>query len=69
MGHEGSVDPSVSGSCKSIRVGWFWFYWVPLSWCLVSPVLSQLPYHELEKLNGIDEVKQYLHQKLLDVPL
>lgn len=32
-------------------------------------VPSQLPYHELEKLNGIDEVKQYLHKKLLDVPL
>lgn len=29
----------------------------------------QLPYHELEKLNGIEEVKQYLHKKLLDVPL
>lgn len=35
----------------------------------VSLVPSQLPYHELEKLNGIDEVKQYLHKKLLDVPL
>lgn len=29
----------------------------------------QLPYHELEKLNGIEEVKQYLHKKLLDVTL
>lgn len=34
--------------------------------CLVP---SQLPYHELEKLNGIEEVKQYLHKKLLDAPL
>lgn len=33
---------------------------------LVPP---QLPYHELEKLNGIEEVKQYLHKKLLDAPL
>ena len=29
----------------------------------------QLPYQELEKLNGIEEVKQYLHKKLLSVPL
>lgn len=36
---------------------------------LSSVVPSQLPYHELEKLNGIEEVKQYLHKKLLDVPL
>ncbi|CAF90269.1 unnamed protein product, partial [Tetraodon nigroviridis] len=25
---------------------------------------QELPYHELEKLNGIEEVKQYLHKKL-----
>lgn len=31
--------------------------------------LHQLPYLELEKLNGIEEVKQYLHKKLLEVPL
>ncbi|XP_078143569.1 fas-activated serine/threonine kinase [Centroberyx gerrardi] len=36
---------------------------------LLGYVILQLPYHELEKLNGIEEVKQYLHQKLLDVPL
>lgn len=36
---------------------------------LLGYVILQLPYHELEKLNGIDEVKQYLHQKLLDVAL
>lgn len=36
--------------------------------CLLL-VPPQLPYHELEKLNGIEEVKQYLHQKLLEVPL
>ncbi|TRY97637.1 hypothetical protein DNTS_035464 [Danionella cerebrum] len=30
---------------------------------------EQLPYLELEKLNGIEEVKQYLHKKLLEVPL
>ncbi|XP_028328763.1 fas-activated serine/threonine kinase isoform X1 [Gouania willdenowi] len=35
---------------------------------LLGYVIVQLPYHELEKLNGIEEVKQYLHQKLLDVP-
>lgn len=32
-------------------------------------LFPQLPYHELEKLNGIEEVKQYLHKKLLDLPL
>eukprot|EP00066_Takifugu_rubripes_P026140 XP_011615406.1 PREDICTED: fas-activated serine/threonine kinase isoform X2 [Takifugu rubripes] len=36
---------------------------------LLGYVIIQLPYHELEKLNGIEEVKQYLHKKLLDVPL
>uniref|UniRef100_H3CBL7 Fas-activated serine/threonine kinase n=1 Tax=Tetraodon nigroviridis TaxID=99883 RepID=H3CBL7_TETNG len=36
---------------------------------LLGYVIVQLPYHELEKLNGIEEVKQYLHKKLLDVPL
>ncbi|KAG7522566.1 fas-activated serine/threonine kinase [Solea senegalensis] len=36
---------------------------------LLGYVIVQLPYHELEKLNGIDEVKQYLHKKLLDVSL
>ncbi|KAM4556098.1 fas-activated serine/threonine kinase [Fundulus diaphanus] len=36
---------------------------------LLGYIILQLPYHELEKLNGIDEVKQYLHKKLLDVPL
>lgn len=41
---------------------------------MVSPLmclacLHQLPYLELEKLNGIEEVKQYLHKKLLEVPL
>ncbi|KAL6103665.1 fastk [Pungitius sinensis] len=36
---------------------------------LLGYVILQLPYPELEKLNGIEEVKQYLHQKLLDVPL
>ncbi|XP_041847467.1 fas-activated serine/threonine kinase [Melanotaenia boesemani] len=35
---------------------------------LLGYVILQLPYHELEKLNGIEEVKQYLHQKLLEVP-
>lgn len=40
----------------------------------IKPFLSiccflQLPYLELEKLNGIEEVKQYLHKKLLEVPL
>ncbi|KAK5860523.1 hypothetical protein PBY51_021992 [Eleginops maclovinus] len=34
---------------------------------LLGYTLLQLPYHELEKLNGIEEVKQYLHQKLLDL--
>lgn len=28
----------------------------------------QLPYHELEKLNGIEEVKTYLRAKLYDIP-
>uniref|UniRef100_A0A3Q2R163 Fas-activated serine/threonine kinase n=1 Tax=Fundulus heteroclitus TaxID=8078 RepID=A0A3Q2R163_FUNHE len=36
---------------------------------LLGYIILQLPYHELEKLNGIDEVKQYLHKKLHDVPL
>ncbi|XP_068565361.1 fas-activated serine/threonine kinase-like [Cebidichthys violaceus] len=36
---------------------------------LLGYVILQLPYHELEKLNGIEEVKQYLNKKLLDVPL
>uniref|UniRef100_A0A1A7Z4Z2 Fas-activated serine/threonine kinase n=2 Tax=Iconisemion striatum TaxID=60296 RepID=A0A1A7Z4Z2_9TELE len=36
---------------------------------LLGYIILQLPYHELEKLNGIDEVKQYLQQKLLDVSL
>ena len=36
---------------------------------LLSPSPLQLPYLELEKLNGIEEVKQYLHKKLLEVPL
>ncbi|KAK6491052.1 FAST kinase domain-containing protein 3 [Huso huso] len=36
---------------------------------LLGYVLLQLPYHELEKLNGIEEVKQYLHKKLLEMPL
>ncbi|XP_017259222.1 fas-activated serine/threonine kinase [Kryptolebias marmoratus] len=36
---------------------------------LLGYIILQLPYHELEKLNGIEEVKQYLHQKLLEVPL
>ncbi|XP_023137339.2 FAST kinase domain-containing protein 3, mitochondrial [Amphiprion ocellaris] len=36
---------------------------------LLGYIILQLPYHELEKLNGIEEVKTYLHQKLLDAPL
>ncbi|XP_037538413.1 fas-activated serine/threonine kinase [Nematolebias whitei] len=36
---------------------------------LLGYIILQLPYHELEKLNGIEEVKQYLRQKLLEVPL
>uniref|UniRef100_A0A3Q3PYE2 RAP domain-containing protein n=1 Tax=Monopterus albus TaxID=43700 RepID=A0A3Q3PYE2_MONAL len=36
---------------------------------LLGYFILQLPYHELEKLNGIEEVKQYLHKKLLDIPL
>ncbi|XP_076023829.1 fas-activated serine/threonine kinase [Genypterus blacodes] len=36
---------------------------------LLGYIILQLPYQELEKLNGIEEVKQYLHRKLLDVPL
>ncbi|XP_065809511.1 fas-activated serine/threonine kinase [Labrus bergylta] len=36
---------------------------------LLGYIILQLPYHELEKLNGIEDVKQYLHKKLLDVPL
>lgn len=43
---------------------------VSLDSCHLTCLLShQLPYHELEKLNGIEEVKQYLHKKLLDIPL
>uniref|UniRef100_A0AAY4DQB4 RAP domain-containing protein n=1 Tax=Denticeps clupeoides TaxID=299321 RepID=A0AAY4DQB4_9TELE len=49
-------------------------------WCMRSTMrdrhlqllgyhILQLPYLELEKLNGIEEVKQYLHKKLLDVSL
>ncbi|KAI5628132.1 fas-activated serine/threonine kinase, partial [Silurus asotus] len=33
---------------------------------LLGYVILQLPYLELEKLNGIEEVKQYLHKKLLE---
>ncbi|XP_072544292.1 fas-activated serine/threonine kinase isoform X2 [Salminus brasiliensis] len=36
---------------------------------LLGYIIVQLPYLELEKLNGIEEVKQYLHKKLLEVPL
>ncbi|XP_030629776.1 fas-activated serine/threonine kinase isoform X2 [Chanos chanos] len=36
---------------------------------LLGYIILQLPYMELEKLNGIEEVKQYLHKKLLEVPL
>ncbi|XP_028974402.2 fas-activated serine/threonine kinase [Esox lucius] len=36
---------------------------------LLGYIILQLPYHELEKLNGIEEVKRYLHKKLLEVPL
>ncbi|KAJ8268446.1 hypothetical protein COCON_G00136180 [Conger conger] len=36
---------------------------------LLGYVILQLPYLELEKLSGIEEVKQYLHKKLLEVPL
>ncbi|KAJ8272702.1 hypothetical protein GJAV_G00092410 [Gymnothorax javanicus] len=36
---------------------------------LLGYVILQLPYLELEKLNGIEEVKQYLQRKLLEVPL
>ncbi|XP_043120104.1 fas-activated serine/threonine kinase isoform X2 [Puntigrus tetrazona] len=36
---------------------------------LLGYIILQLPYLELEKLNGIEEVKQYLHKKLLEVPL
>ncbi|XP_056600261.1 fas-activated serine/threonine kinase [Triplophysa dalaica] len=36
---------------------------------LLGYVILQLPYLELEKLNGIEEVKQYLHKKLLEIPL
>ncbi|KAF3857551.1 hypothetical protein F7725_010752, partial [Dissostichus mawsoni] len=34
---------------------------------LLGYTLLQLPYQELEKLSGIEDVKQYLHQKLLDL--
>ncbi|KAM4604699.1 fas-activated serine/threonine kinase [Polymixia lowei] len=36
---------------------------------LLGYIILQLPYQDLEKLNGIEEVKQYLHKKLLDIPL
>ncbi|CAM4591223.1 unnamed protein product [Leuciscus chuanchicus] len=36
---------------------------------LLGYIILQLPYLELEKLNGIEEVKQYLHKKLLEVLL
>ncbi|XP_072113106.1 fas-activated serine/threonine kinase isoform X1 [Mobula birostris] len=36
---------------------------------LLGYTVLQLPYHELEKLNGIEEVKQYLQKRLLDVQL
>ncbi|XP_049604094.1 fas-activated serine/threonine kinase [Syngnathus scovelli] len=35
---------------------------------LLGYAILQLPYHELEKLNGIEEVKTYLRAKLHDVP-
>lgn len=36
---------------------------------LLGFIILQLPYHELEKLNGIEDVKVYLQQKLQDLPL
>ncbi|XP_056148728.1 fas-activated serine/threonine kinase [Lampris incognitus] len=36
---------------------------------LLGYTILQLPYQELERLSGIEEVKQYLHKKLLEVPL
>ena len=52
------TDHRISGTCPH-----------PVWSCdMFSFVPCQLPYHELEKLNGIEEVKQYLHKKLLDVP-
>eukprot|EP00062_Callorhinchus_milii_P024281 gi/632984023/ref/XP_007908935.1/ PREDICTED: fas-activated serine/threonine kinase [Callorhinchus milii] len=36
---------------------------------LLGYTVLQLPYHELEKLNGIEEVKQYLREKLLELRL
>lgn len=36
---------------------------------LLGYTVLQLPYHQLEKLNGIEEVKQYLQKRLLDVQL
>ncbi|XP_053739184.1 fas-activated serine/threonine kinase [Synchiropus splendidus] len=35
---------------------------------LLGYVILQLPYQDLEKLNGIEEVKMYLQQKILDIP-
>ncbi|XP_061835202.2 fas-activated serine/threonine kinase [Nerophis lumbriciformis] len=35
---------------------------------LLGYIILQLPYHELEKLNGIEQVKTYLHAKLQDIP-
>nr|XP_057922873.1 fas-activated serine/threonine kinase [Doryrhamphus excisus] len=35
---------------------------------LLGYVILQLPYHELEKLNGIEQVKTYLHAKLQNIP-
>ncbi|XP_051944803.1 fas-activated serine/threonine kinase [Hippocampus zosterae] len=35
---------------------------------LLGYAILQLPYHELEKLNGIEEVKTYLRAKLYDIP-
>ncbi|XP_077413785.1 fas-activated serine/threonine kinase [Vanacampus margaritifer] len=35
---------------------------------LLGYAILQLPYHELEKLNGIEEIKTYLGAKLLHVP-
>nr|XP_005994284.2 PREDICTED: fas-activated serine/threonine kinase [Latimeria chalumnae] len=36
---------------------------------LLGYTIVQLPYHELEKLNGIEEVKHYLREKLLELQL
>ncbi|XP_069778787.1 fas-activated serine/threonine kinase isoform X4 [Narcine bancroftii] len=36
---------------------------------LLGYTVLQLPYHELEKLNGIEEVKQYLQKRLMDAQL